>query len=150
MPERDSDDRDPTTGPDAGSPGSDTLTQHVDKELFAETFDDLEAFLARKQAVATPQRYAVLYYLYDCVGGDTEAQLAEQELRQRLDLDANTDLHGDILRPLLDTNVIARIPAPERRDGADYYRLTTLGRRTIEADQWAVHGTPFPRVSSCE
>jgi DNA-binding MarR family transcriptional regulator len=104
-----------------------SIQTHVETALFAGTMDSLEAFTARKQALAHPIRYALLYRI--CELKEVEQPTLVEE--SGFDL---SELH-EHLRPLLDANLVARIPAPGGiRGKRTYYRITTLGRDEIESD----------------
>ena len=118
-----------------------TLVEHVDSELFEDSTDSLERFTARKQALAHPVRYAILYYVYEASDGDESERVPRKELKRTLDRENNAlQTH---VRPLLSANLLAEVPAPEGADGRQtFYRVTTLGEREIESDLWNVRGEP--------
>jgi DNA-binding MarR family transcriptional regulator len=109
------------------------LVAYVDRALLGEQVDDLESFTQRKQALAHPVRYAVLYYMYEVAGDDDERRIPRADIAHGLDREDNAlETH---LRPLLQANLIAKVPAPDGADGRKtFYRLTYLGRREVESD----------------
>lgn len=110
---------------------------HVDRELFEGSTDSLERFTARKKALAHPIRYALLYYLYVASDGDESRPVPRKTLK-RLSKREHNALQTHV-RPLLRTNLLAEVPAPDGADGREtFYRLTTLGKREIESDLWNV------------
>lgn len=84
-------------------------------DLFANTFDSLDALTRRKQAIADPDRYRALYYVYE-----------------RQDETVYEDaLPTDDIDPLLNENLLAHVPTPDNRY---IVRITTLGKQELEAD----------------
>lgn len=71
------------------------------------TIDSIDAAVRRKKAVSDPERLEALYYVYQ----------NEEVFRD--------DLPTDEIQPLLDNNLLARIPYP---DGREKIRITNLGR----------------------
>lgn len=134
----------PDLPPDSGRGRPDSLAdgellEYVDSELFGGSTDSLERFTARKQALAHPVRYAILYYAYVASDGDEAERVARTELKRLLDREKNgLQTH---VRPLLTANLLAEVPAPDGADGRrTFYRLTTLGKREIESDLRNVRG----------
>lgn len=100
---------------------------YVDWRLFNGKIDSLDAHIERKKAIAEKFRYSVLYILYE-YGEISRSRLAARTGRE------SNQLHHH-LEELLNTNLIARIPAPEGADGRrTYYRITTLGKQEIQND----------------
>lgn len=103
------------------------VVDYVDQQLFEGKIDSLRAHVERKKALAEQFRYSVLYLLYE-YGEISRSLLAVRTGRE------SNQLHHH-LDELLDTNLIAKIPAPEGADGRrTYYRITTLGKQEIESD----------------
>jgi len=72
-------------------------------------------------------RYSILYLLYEY------GEISRKRLVAETNRDSNDLQHH--LNDLLDTNLIAKIPAPEGADGRKtYYRITTLGKQEIASD----------------
>jgi hypothetical protein len=109
------------------------LVTYADTELFGETTDSLERFTARKQALAHPVRYAILYHAFVTSDGDESERIPRKEFKRLLDREKNgLQTH---VRPLLSANLLAECPATEDGDGRQtFYRLTILGKREIESD----------------
>lgn len=115
----------PPTIPDDADAGR--LEEYVDRRLFGDTIDSLEAHIERKKALADPVRYGVLYVLYE------RDRLPRTQLVEATGLNDN-GLHHH-LRALVDANLVAKAPTPDGADGRlTYYRITTLGKQEIEAD----------------
>ena len=103
------------------------VVQYVEQRLFGGKIDSLTPHIERKKALAEPTRYSILYLLYE-YGEISRKRLAEETGRGSNDLQHH-------LNDLLDTNLIAEIPAPENADGRKtYYRITTLGKQEIASD----------------
>jgi DNA-binding MarR family transcriptional regulator len=103
------------------------VIQYVEKRLFDGKIDSLSAHIERKKALAEPTRYSILYVLYE-YGEISRTRLVAETGRDGNDLQHH-------LNDLLDTNLIAKIPAPEDADGRKtYYRITTLGKQEIASD----------------
>lgn len=103
------------------------VIQYVEQRLFGGKIDSLGLHIERKQALAEPTRYSILYLLYE-YGEISRTRLVEETGRDSNDLQHH-------LNDLLDTNLIAKIPAPEDADGRKtYYRITTLGKQEIASD----------------
>lgn len=103
------------------------VKEYVERRLFDDSVDSLDAHIERKQALAHPVRYSILYLIYE-YGSASRKRLASETGR-----DNNKLQHH--LRDLLDANLIAEIPAPDGADGRrTYYRITTLGKQEITAD----------------
>ncbi|QKY21823.1 winged helix-turn-helix transcriptional regulator (plasmid) [Halolamina sp. CBA1230] len=103
------------------------VVQYVEKRVFGGKIDSLKAHIDRKKALAEPTRYSILYLLYE-YGQVSRARLATETGRDSNDLQHH-------LNDLLETNLIAKIPAPEDADGRKtYYRITTLGKQEIASD----------------
>lgn len=103
------------------------VIEYVERRVFDGKIDSLSSHIERKRAVAEPTRYSILYLLYEY----------GRVSRKRLATETNRDGNGlqHHLRDLLDTNLIAEIPAPEDADGRQtYYRITTLGKQEIASD----------------
>jgi DNA-binding MarR family transcriptional regulator len=120
-------------------PENGKLVDFTDNQLFGESTDTLERFTARKQALAHPVRYAILYHLFRSADGDKSNRLPRKELKRLLDREKNgLQTH---VRPLLKANFVAEVPAPDGTDGRQtFYRLTNLGERAIRSDLWNVTG----------
>jgi DNA-binding MarR family transcriptional regulator len=109
------------------------LVGTVNDELFEGSFDSVDALTDRKRALAHPLRYALLY------------RVAELEEVEQSTLAEESGLSLDDLlfhmRPLVETNLVGRVPAPSGVRGKQtYYRITTLGQQEIEADTRNVRG----------
>jgi len=103
------------------------VTGYVEQRLFGDKIDALDAHIERKQALADPTRYSILYLLYE-YGEISRRRLADETGRDSNDLQYH-------LRDLLDANLIAKVPAPEGADGRlTYYRITSLGKQEIASD----------------
>ena len=103
------------------------LIQYVEKRLFQGKVDSLGPHIERKQALAEPTRYSILYLLYE-YGKVSRIRLASESGRDSNDLQHH-------LNELLDTNLIAKISAPEDADERQtYYRITSLGKQEISSD----------------
>jgi DNA-binding MarR family transcriptional regulator len=103
------------------------VVQYVEQRLFGGKIDSLGPHIERKKALAEPTRYSILYLLYE-YGEISRTRLAAETGRDSNDLQHH-------LNDLLDTNLIAKIPAPEDADGRKtYYRITTLGKQEIASD----------------
>ncbi|WP_168215827.1 winged helix-turn-helix domain-containing protein [Halorussus ruber] len=123
----------------SGIPDDGELVDFVDDRLFDERTDTLERFTARKQALAHPVRYAILYYLFTATDAEETERVPRKELKRLLDREKNgLQTH---MRPLLKANLLAEVPAPDGADGRQtFYRLTNLGKREIQSDLWSVDG----------
>ena len=119
------------------------VVSHADRRLFDGKVDSIEAHVSRKRALADQFRYSVLYLLYE-YGEASRTRLCEDTGRDGNDLQHH-------LRELLDTNLIARRPAPEDADGRrTYYRVTTLGKQEIESDlEHIVGGNRYTERHRC-
>ena len=130
-----------TEGDTRGSavPDDGDLVKFTDNRLFGESTDTLERFTARKQALAHPVRYAILFHLFRRADREESDRLARKELKRLLDREKNAlQTH---VRPLLKANLLAEAPAPDGADGRQtFYRITTLGKREIRSDLWNVDG----------
>ncbi|MFC6614927.1 winged helix-turn-helix domain-containing protein [Halopenitus salinus] len=103
------------------------VIQYVEQRLFGGKIDSLDAHIERKKALAEPTRYSILYLLYEY------GEISRKRLVAETGRDSNDLQHH--LNDLLDTNLIAKIPAPEDADGRKtYYRITTLGKQEIGSD----------------
>ena len=103
------------------------VTQYVEQRLFGGKIDSLGPHIERKKALAEPTRYSILYLLYEY------GEISRKRLVSETGRDSNDLQHH--LNDLLDTNLIAKIPAPEDADGRKtYYRITTLGKQEIASD----------------
>jgi len=103
------------------------VIEYAEQRLFGGKVDTLERHIERKQALAEPTRYSILYLLFEY--GEISRKLLVMETGR----DSNALQHH--LEDLLDTNLIAKIPAPEDADGRQtYYRITTLGKQEIASD----------------
>lgn len=120
-------------------PDDGELVDFTDERLFGGSTDTLERFTARKQALAHPVRYAILHHLFRATDGDESERIARKELKRLLDREKNSlQTH---VRPLLEANLLAEVPAPDGADGRQtFYRLTNLGKREIQSDLWNVGG----------
>lgn len=125
--------------PRSDVPNDGQLVNFVDDQLFGGRTDTLERFTARKQALAHPVRYAILYYLFAATDGEETERVPRKELKRLLDREKNgLQTH---VRPLLKANLLAEVPAPDGADGRQtFYRLTNLGEREIRSDLWNVDG----------
>lgn len=102
-------------------------TKYVERRLFGGKIDSLDPHIERKQALAEPTRYSILYLLYEY------GEISRKRLVADTGRDSNDLQHH--LNDLLDTNLIAKIPAPKGADGRKtYYRITTLGKQEIASD----------------
>lgn len=116
-----------------GGPARGDLEAYVDRALFGDSVDSLDAHVRRKRALADATRYGLLYLLYE------RERLPRKELAEASGLDANGLQHH--LRELLDANLVAEAPTPDGADGRlSYYRITALGKDEIEADLRNVEG----------
>lgn len=107
--------------------GEGNVIQYVEQRLFSGKIDSLGPHIERKKALAEPTRYSILYLLYE-YGEISRKRLVTETGRDSNDLQYH-------LNDLLDTNLIAKIPAPEDADGRKtYYRITTLGKQEIASD----------------
>lgn len=124
---------------DAEVPEDGKLVDFADSQLFGGSTDTLERFTARKQALAHPVRYAILYHLFTATDGEEFECIPRKELKRLLDREKNgLQTH---VRPLLKANLLAEVPAPDGADGRQtFYRLTNLGKREIRSDLWNVDG----------
>lgn len=104
------------------------LIDHVNDDLFGDQLGALDAHTSRLQAIAHPHRYAIVHLLYE--HGDT--RLTQENLRTATGL-PTPELMSH-LKPLLDVNLITKIPHPSD-DAQTEYRITTLGRLTIASDR---------------
>ncbi|MFB6177543.1 MAG: winged helix-turn-helix domain-containing protein [Halobaculum sp.] len=103
------------------------VTEYAEERLFGDRIESLSAHTRRKQALADPFRYSVLYLLYE-YGRISRTRLVEETGRTSNGLQHHLD-------ELLETNLAAEIPAPEGADGRrTYYRITTLGKREVQSD----------------
>lgn len=103
------------------------VIQYVEQRLFGGKIDSLGQHIERKKALAEPTRYSILYLLYEY------GKISRKRLVAETGRDSNDLQHH--LNDLLDTNLIAKIPAPEDADGRKtYYRITTLGKQEIASD----------------
>ena len=103
------------------------VIQYVEQRLFGGKIDSLGPHIERKKALAEPTRYSILYLLYE-YGEISRSRLVSETGRNSNDLQHH-------LNDLLDTNLVAKIPAPENADGRKtYYRITTLGKQEIAND----------------
>lgn len=103
------------------------VTEYVEQRLFGGKIDSLGPHIERKKALAEPTRYSIMYLLYE-YGAISRKRLVAETGRDSNDLQHH-------LNDLLDTNLIAKIPAPETADGRKtYYRITTLGKQEIASD----------------
>jgi len=103
------------------------VIQYVEQRLFDGKIDSLDPHIERKKALAEPTRYSILYLLYEY------GEISRKRLVAETNRDSNDLQHH--LNDLLDTNLIAKIPAPEGADGRKtYYRITTLGKQEIASD----------------
>lgn len=95
------------------------LAEAVDTAVFGGELDAIGQHVKRKQAVADPARYAMLYLL------------AEGEDKQRSELLEATDggeerLDG-VLEPLIDAGLVVKVPGPGDGELTEY-RVTGLGK----------------------
>jgi len=103
------------------------IKSYVERDLFGETIDTLEAHTNRKSVLADSTRYSILYSVYK------HKTVPRQVLVKATGRDSNGLQHH--LRKLLDNNMIAEVPAPDDEDGRmSYYRITKIGAQEIEAD----------------
>ncbi|WP_162989902.1 winged helix-turn-helix domain-containing protein [Natronorubrum halophilum] len=103
------------------------VIEYVEQQLFGGKIDTLERHIERKQALAEPTRYSILYLLFEY------GKISRKRLATETGRDSNALQHH--LEDLLETNLIAKIPAPEGADGRQtYYRITTLGKQEIASD----------------
>lgn len=124
---------------DSEIPDDGELVDFADEQLFGESTDTLERFTERKQALAHPVRYAILYHLFTATDSKDSDRISRKELKRLLDREKNgLQTH---MRPLLSANLLAEVPAPDGADGRQtFYRLTNLGEREIRSDLWNVDG----------
>jgi len=105
----------------------------TEQSLFGGEIDSLDAHVARKRALADPFRYSVLYLVYQYERVSRKLLVAETGR------ESNELQHH--VRTLLETNLLAEVPAPEDADGRQtFYRITTLGRQEIASDVEHVRG----------
>lgn len=110
------------------------VIEYLEGRLFENSFDSLDSFIQRKKALAHPERYAVLFYMYETT--ENGERVPRQELGEVTNRHTTGNDLQTVLRPLLDANLIAKIPAPDGGDGRQtYYRITTLGRDAIGSDR---------------
>lgn len=109
------------------------VKSYVESAVFDSVIDSLEATTDRKQAVSDPRRYAILYLVYDV------EEITKEELLTVVDV--NADALEEIVKPLLNTNLIARVTGPVDASAEHtYYRITKLGADEIEGDLKNIHG----------
>ena len=114
-------------------PPDGALTEYVDGQMFDGVIDSLDAHAERKKAVGHPLRYAIVYLLYE------HEELSRKEIVDATGRDGNSLQHH--LKPLVDNNLLAWIPAPEGDDvRLTTYRITTLGRQEIKASLRNIRG----------
>lgn len=103
------------------------VKRHVDDSLFKGKIDSLDPHIERKKALADPVRYSILYLLYEY------GQVSRKRLRAETGRKHNQLQHH--MKKLLETSLIAEIPAPDESDGRrTYYRITILGKQEIASD----------------
>lgn len=103
------------------------VIQYVEQRLFGGKIDSLASHIERKKALAEPTRYSILYLLYEY------GEISRKRLAAETGRDSNDLQHH--LNDLLETNLIAEIPAPEGADGRQtYYRITSLGKQEVASD----------------
>lgn len=120
---RDSDDRDSEA----------SIPLRVAGELFEGRFDLLRRHTDRKEAVADPLRYAVLYTVWENEG------ITRADLLARASADPG--LVEAALARLADVGLVASDPGPDGEgDARTRYRVTAVGRREIESDRANVLG----------
>lgn len=103
------------------------VKEYVEQRLFDGKIDSLGPHIERKKALAEPFRYSILYLMFE-YGEISRKRLVDETGRNSNDLQHH-------LQDLVDTNLIAKIPAPEGADGRQtYYRITTLGKQEIASD----------------
>lgn len=118
-----------TTDPNDGD-----LEQYVDEQLFGDSMGTLSDHAARKAALGDERRYAMLYYLWN------REEVARKELAAAIG-DPGFDLTHH-LGELIDAGLVARIGAPDDRDGRQtFYRITHVGRQEVAADFRNVTGS---------
>lgn len=116
-----------TLEPDLTQSDEGNVIQYVEQQLFDGKIDSLDPHIERKKALAEPTRYSILYLLYEY------GEISRKLLVAETDRDSNDLQHH--LNDLLDTNLIAKLPAPKGADGRKtYYRITTLGKQEIASD----------------
>lgn len=106
---------------------SDIAVDRIEYSLFRGKIDSLDAFTRRKKALADPERYAILYLIWE--QGDFEHNLL-------VDLvSSNSESFSELIDPLLQTNLIARYSSMDpASESVTKYRITTLGKDEIESD----------------
>lgn len=109
------------------------VEEYVESAMFDSVIDSLEATAKRKKALGDARRYSILYLVYDV------EQINKQELMTIVDVDAES--LKEIMKPLLNTNLIARVSGPVDA-GAEHthYRITKIGSDEIESDLKNIHG----------
>lgn len=105
----------------------DEIEEYVERTLFRNSIDTLDAHIERKSAISDNLRYSILYLLYEF------EQIPRKDLVQLTGKSSNGFEHH--IRDLMDSNLIAKVPS---RDVSDQrltiYRITTIGRQEIQAD----------------
>lgn len=115
------------TTPTTPNPEEGDLERYVDEQLFSDSMGTLTDHVARKAALSDGRRYAILYHLWD------REEVARKELAEAID-DPGFDLTHH-LGELVDAGLIARVGAPEDKDGRQtFYRITHIGKQEITSD----------------
>jgi DNA-binding MarR family transcriptional regulator len=109
------------------------LEEYAEEQLFSNSMGTLDDHVARKAALGDTRRYAILYYLWD------REEVARKELAAAIG-DPSFDLTHHLVE-LVDAGLIARMGAPEDKDGRQtFYRITHIGRQEITADYRNITG----------
>lgn len=95
----------------------------VRDELFGNSVGSLEGHIDRKRAIADETRYSIVYFL------SMHGEMKKNNLADSMDI-SEEELEK-VIDPLLNTNLVARVPSP---DGNDNYRITRLGVDEISSD----------------
>lgn len=86
------------------------------RKLDENLIGSFNSHVRRKKVLENEDRYAVLYSL------SINGEVRKRELYESMDM-SEEDLEN-IMKPLLDTNLVSRIPSP---DDNDIYKITRLG-----------------------
>jgi DNA-binding MarR family transcriptional regulator len=103
------------------------IEEYAERCLFGDKVESLAGHIRRKQALADSFRYSVLFLLYHY------NRISRKRLVNETGRTSNGIQHH--INDLLETNLMAEVPAPEDADGRrTYYRITTLGKQEMERD----------------
>ena len=122
------------TTPTTPDPEEGDLEQYVDGQLFSGSMGTLTDHVARKAALSDGRQYAILYYLWD------RKEIARKELAEAIDDPGFGLTHH--LGELVDAGLIARVGAPDDKDGRQtFYRITHIGKQEITSDVQNITGS---------